>query len=172
MAGMAEKVFRKVVFTGDDEDACPRRVGENDKRCLLLPPLADAYMHACCCWHWQLQFLKVVAVCRATDEKGEMIVRQGLVVSPLLSMYVGMKQLHESIIRRRGCVNDVLPRNKLGVVAAAVDAVVRGGWFLLSSALSSSLSMSILYTRRMVRVILVSARRMHSVLCSKWSVEN
>ena len=43
MAGMAEKVFRKDVFTGDDDDdACPRRVGENDKRCLLLPPLVLA----------------------------------------------------------------------------------------------------------------------------------
>ena len=47
------------------------------------------------------------------------------------------------------------------------------GWwllrFLLSSALSSSLSISILNTRRLVRVVrvLASARRMHSVLCSK-----
>ena len=42
-----------------------------------------ACMHAYCCWHWQLQFFKMVAVCRATDENGEMIVRQGLVVLPL-----------------------------------------------------------------------------------------
>ena len=51
---------------------------------------------------------------------------------------------------------------------------VEDGWFrflLLSSALSSALSISILYTctRRLVRVVrvLASARRMHSALCSK-----
>ena len=42
MAGMEEHASStKLRLTGDD-NACPRRVGENDKRCLLFPPLADA----------------------------------------------------------------------------------------------------------------------------------
>ena len=71
MAGMAEKgdqqLFRKVVFTGDEDMSPPRR---RKRQALFAVTTTGGCMHACLLLlALTVTVFVMVAVCRATDEK-------------------------------------------------------------------------------------------------------